>query len=177
MKAVCRTTALAAACAAAVAAPAAAEIVFDLGDVVGGGLLFAADEKIFVASGPAVETAGSDDLLTAFVASLRVAQPTMGPITIVEPNGDTNGLIYDPGRDVSTVRIQTLRGRHVGHVAFEELSEGELTGLTTIRATFLGTPEPQPQLVPEPATWAIMLLGFGLLGAALRRARRRTITA
>ena len=27
--------------------------------------------------------------------------------------------------------------------------------------------------VPEPATWAIMVLGFGALGAALRRRRRR----
>lgn len=29
--------------------------------------------------------------------------------------------------------------------------------------------------VPEPATWAMMLLGFGVLGGALRRARGRTL--
>jgi len=29
--------------------------------------------------------------------------------------------------------------------------------------------------VPEPATWAMMLLGFGLIGAALRRRRARTL--
>lgn len=31
--------------------------------------------------------------------------------------------------------------------------------------------------VPEPATWAMMIAGFGLVGASLRRRRRATITA
>jgi hypothetical protein len=29
--------------------------------------------------------------------------------------------------------------------------------------------------VPEPATWAMMIAGFGLAGAAVRRSRRMTI--
>jgi hypothetical protein len=32
-------------------------------------------------------------------------------------------------------------------------------------------PDPQPNAVPEPATWAMMLLGFGLVGYASRRKR------
>jgi hypothetical protein len=32
-----------------------------------------------------------------------------------------------------------------------------------------------PPSVPEPATWGMMLLGFGAAGAALRRSRRRTV--
>ena len=28
--------------------------------------------------------------------------------------------------------------------------------------------------VPEPSTWAMMLMGFGAAGAAMRRSRRRT---
>ena len=31
----------------------------------------------------------------------------------------------------------------------------------------------QPPAVPEPATWAMMLLGFGAAGTAMRRSRRR----
>lgn len=34
-----------------------------------------------------------------------------------------------------------------------------------------------PQAVPEPATWALMILGFGGAGAALRYRRRQTASA
>ena len=36
-----------------------------------------------------------------------------------------------------------------------------------------GSPPPPPT-VPEPATWAMMLVGFGAAGAAMRRNRRKT---
>jgi PEP-CTERM motif len=31
---------------------------------------------------------------------------------------------------------------------------------------------PNTAAVPEPATWAMMLFGFGLVGSAMRRSRR-----
>lgn len=37
-----------------------------------------------------------------------------------------------------------------------------------------GNPPPPPS-VPEPATWAMMLVGFGAAGTALRRSRRKEI--
>jgi hypothetical protein len=46
---------------------------------------------------------------------------------------------------------------------------GLLTGLVTASAT------PLAAAVPEPATWAMMLLGFGGMGVALRRRRRSTL--
>ena len=38
-------------------------------------------------------------------------------------------------------------------------------------------PPPPPPAVPEPGTWATMLLGFGLVGWAMRRRRRQTTAA
>lgn len=34
-----------------------------------------------------------------------------------------------------------------------------------------------PGVVPEPASWAVMMLGFGLIGAATRRRRQKVIAA
>lgn len=42
---------------------------------------------------------------------------------------------------------------------------------TAVRVTI--DPDPNPGAVPEPATWAMMMLGFGLIGAAMRGLRRR----
>lgn len=38
-------------------------------------------------------------------------------------------------------------------------------------------PPPMPPVVPEPGTWATMLLGFGLTGLMIRRRRRKTALA
>lgn len=45
---------------------------------------------------------------------------------------------------------------------------GLLTGLVTASAT------PIAAAVPEPATWAMMLVGFGAVGFSMRSARRKT---
>jgi PEP-CTERM motif len=49
-----------------------------------------------------------------------------------------------------------------------DLGEINITGFTN------GTFSAAVSAVPEPATWAIMLLGFGTIGFALRRAKVRT---
>lgn len=47
---------------------------------------------------------------------------------------------------------------------------GLLTGLVTAKATVAATPA-----VPEPATWGMMLIGFGMIGSAMRRKQRQTV--
>ena len=55
-----------------------------------------------------------------------------------------------------------------------DLSTGIL-GDAWFKADFSATATPPSGAVPEPATWAVMVGGLGLVGAALRRRRRRDL--
>lgn len=50
-------------------------------------------------------------------------------------------------------------------------TDAGVSALTQVRLGGFGT-----LAVPEPATWAMMLGGFGFMGAAMRRRRRTTVT-
>lgn len=55
------------------------------------------------------------------------------------------------------------------------LTTGALTSIGTTNGTFFGL----SAAVPEPATWAMMIIGFGAVGSAARSSRRKrnTVTA
>jgi hypothetical protein len=59
---------------------------------------------------------------------------------------------------------ETIRG-----ISF---NTGDTTGFTDIRQVRI-TPSIGGVAIPEPSTWAMMLLGFGACGVAIRRSRRR----
>jgi hypothetical protein len=42
--------------------------------------------------------------------------------------------------------------------------------------TSSATPNPSATSVPEPATWALMLIGFGFVGTAMRRRQRQAVS-
>ena len=65
--------------------------------------------------------------------------------------------------------IQADVGTYITKVAFNT-TDGSFT---TFKQLKLGGFSNVPA-VPEPATWAMMLLGFGAMGASLRRNRRRS---
>ena len=48
--------------------------------------------------------------------------------------------------------------------------KGKLQGISHV--TYFGTPSTPPGAVPEPAAWALMIIGFGAAGASLRARRR-----
>lgn len=84
----------------------------------------------------------------------------------------------------------TIIGAHFGNIAGDagNVSVFWLFDFGTTGANFVTLDDPQgwsnaalyttgspppPPTVPEPATWAMMLLGFGAAGAAMRRSRRK----
>jgi len=60
----------------------------------------------------------------------------------------------------------------VHSITFENFTHGVIDDLT-----LFGAAGGNPDAVPEPGAWALMISGFGLAGAALRRRRRRTLVA
>jgi hypothetical protein len=56
---------------------------------------------------------------------------------------------------------------------FYSFNDGTATNIRQVRII----PAEGPNAVPEPATWAMMLLGFGAVGFAARRNRRKAVLA
>jgi len=87
----------------------------------------------------------------------------------IDAGGVVPGVAYTPGGFVYL--LQTLGGLQWGQTA-TRFVEGE----TVDSRIYVGTAhlvawdvEPEIPPIPEPGTWALMILGFGLTGAALRR--------
>lgn len=57
-----------------------------------------------------------------------------------------------------------------------DLQTGALTLLGRTQEDLFGIAIAVPGAVPEPASWGLMLIGFGAMGASLRSRRRTTIT-
>jgi hypothetical protein len=89
------------------------------------------------------------DFTSAFLAGLG------GPYNLVEIDDDGTNEFWRLANPVTlgaSSYLLTINGNNSG--------AGSLGGSITIR-----------QAVPEPATWAMMLLGFGAVGFAMRRRR------
>lgn len=82
------------------------------------------------------------------------------PPFTVAPNGTTSGF-FGLVSDTAFTRATITNNFFGGYISDEGLDN-----LTTN-----GVGSQNPGAVPEPATWAMMILGFGLLGCAMRRRR------
>jgi len=61
---------------------------------------------------------------------------------------------------------QFMRSRHP-----DEFSPGDMLISATLATTSISVVDTSAGAVPEPATWALMIAGFGAVGSALRRRR------
>lgn len=111
-----------------------------------------------------------------------------GSITLVPPGGfagNDNLLFIGSPQLLSFSGFSFTNGDEFGNIFFSSgLDADVLFGLTDGASGVLGigtfsiTPvvDPGVPAVPEPGTWALMLLGFGFVGAAMRRQRRASVT-
>lgn len=96
---------------------------------------------------------------TSFIANLNIVGTTLGFTQFTGPalfTGTNASPLFTPG----TYQLSSIvSGRSTLTIA--EVTDGGGMGLA----------------VPEPASWALMIAGFGLVGASLRNRRATTVTA
>ena len=111
-------------------------------------------------------SAFTPEFLAAFDASLFLSP-------------DPNTILFSLGGLTIILNEQLFSGDSITtnaiHVMFDDFAVG--TGLKSGDLIFASTtasfPGAAAGAVPEPSTWAMMLLGFGVAGTAIRRSRRK----
>ncbi|WP_380877870.1 hypothetical protein ACFB49_14600 [Sphingomonas sp. DBB INV C78] len=146
----------------------------------GTGVTFTSDELLFAPSSGQARITGSDDGLTTLTFFLTDLTKAMSAVEfdLTDPNGPNHGFatvdFYDQfGAITSTGAFQLGQGSDwvsaVGDIS-SVISKVTITttldleDVRQVRITATDVP-----LVPEPATWAMMIAGFGLVGGAMRR--------
>jgi hypothetical protein len=120
-------------------------------------------------------TSAGSDCPTCFVAGGAVASSIADNNNFLFTNGATNYfyLIPWPNGDSNPEAVQALLTYNIpGHT---DLYNGQYY-LQLYNGTFVPGNWSLTE-VPEPAAWALMLVGFAGLGAAMRAARRRSLAA
>jgi hypothetical protein len=99
-----------------------------------------------------------------------VFQANLGLATLLGTSG-----VGQPGQDAYLLQLgQTLA---TGSYIVGFLDQGGRTDGATANSGAILVTTPPPPGVPEPATWAMMLMGFGATGFAMRRSRRKALLA
>ena len=122
-------------------------------------------------------TVGKVYTLSFYYAAAQIASRSGGPVT--------ESITASFGTDSYTTPTLTLASPATSYSGWNFVSTSFTAKSTSQLLSFLsnGTPAGQPPValldgvklaaaVPEPASWAMMIGGFGMIGAALRRSRR-----
>lgn len=109
----------------------------------------------FKIEGPTGNDPGVDfDLLVEFAGG-----GSQSILDIVLPSNDKLDLLAGPGESITRITFSGLRNAAGAAIDFRALKQVSF----------------EAAVVPEPATWAMMLGGFALLGASARRRQRTTV--
>lgn len=108
-------------------------------------------------------------IISAFAfGSLKGCTPYLGNIEVGVAGGDSGGPQFLNGRLASVTSYGLTFGTNFGDIDGRlNSSFGEFSGYVPIyiHRDWLSS------VVPEPATWAMMIAGFGMIGSAMRRRR------
>ena len=106
----------------------------------------------------------------AFLPVTQSFQPTADGFWVYQ--GDIGTVTLPSNSGASDSFLLTLnQSLGLGSYAVAFIKQGDSYGATANSGAIL-----EDGGVPEPATWAMMVLGFGAAGVAMRRSRRRTIS-
>jgi hypothetical protein len=120
-------------------------------------------------------TNNGTDFETAIISATLTGSGAPASVTVTS---DDDAFVYvdglyvggNPGvhgAETTTISLGDLTGSHSLEVFYADRAQVDaVLGVNVTGAA-----------VPEPATWAVMLLGFGGIGAAMRSRRRQTATA
>lgn len=128
----------------------------------------------FIYDGVTMTAFGPIGRLTPYLTTAPRAINLAG-IVVGESQRDDGLFTAFVYRDGETMELQTLIDPSLGwelRAAYDINSAGQITGTGYIngrQSAFLLTPIPPTAPVPEPQAWGLMILGFGVAGAALRR--------
>ena len=109
-------------------------------------------------------------------AGAKYCQRGIGPIEVGIAGGDSGGASFIDGKIASVNSYGLSFGADYGDYKDGlQSSWGEFSGYvpTFIHADFISGA--MAAAVPEPATWALMILGFGAVGGAMRRRTRAAV--
>lgn len=89
---------------------------------------------------------------------------------------DFTSVTFSNGTETFPVDIRNVGGEESGGLAnipvfFGELNTLSVSGLSRGSGSYSGTLSFSPGPIPEPASWAMMLIGFGAVGSIVRRRR------
>lgn len=107
-------------------------------------------------------------------ALFNLFQPTNNTDSVtISVNGGA-GQVFDlDGNGENFFGVVATDGDVINSITINTNGDG-IRGLRQVRLGGLGDGGMAP--IPEPATWAMMIGGFGLIGAASRRRRRTSVT-
>jgi hypothetical protein len=111
-------------------------------------------------------------LTTLFTGNVGSAQDINFNLVSLSRSG-TGGAVSVP-LIPATDEIYQLQNLSV--TAGQYILRLEGRGASNINASYSGTLNFSPAAVPEPATWALMILGMGAVGFAMRRRRKNVTT-